>query len=250
MADEPTVETKPPTLRLSGVSKAFPGVRALEDVSLMVRPGEVHALIGENGAGKSTLMKILYGVHQPDAGAIEIDGATVAIHSPQDAQRLGISMVQQEISLIPALDVARNIYLGREPSLGAGVIDWPRLYRDARTLLARLHVRLDVRAPVRRLSTAQKQMVEIARALSWKPRLLILDEPTSSLTQAEIGELFRILRALQADGVSMLYISHRLEELGEIADRVTVLRDGHYVATVDAGATSIPELIRMMVGRG
>ena len=250
MADEAKVETKPPTLRLSGVSKAFPGVRALEDVSLTVRRGEVHALIGENGAGKSTLMKILYGVHQPDAGTIAIDGTTVAIHSPQDAQRLGVSMVQQEISLIPALDVARNIYLGREPSLRAGVIDWPRLYRDARALLARLHVRLDVRAPVRRLSTAQRQMVEIARALSWKPRLLILDEPTSSLTQAEIGELFRILRALRADGVAILYISHRLEELGEIADRVTVLRDGHYVATVDASATSIPELIRMMVGRG
>src|SRR5581483_8656957 len=140
MADEARVETKPPTLRLSGVSKAFPGVRALEDVSLTVRPGEVHALIGENGAGKSTLMKILYGVHQPDAGVIEIGGSPVAIHSPQDAQRLGISMVQQEISLIPALDVARNIYRGREPSLGAGVIDWPRLYRDARALLARLHV--------------------------------------------------------------------------------------------------------------
>src|SRR5262249_51457660 len=154
----------------------------------------------------------------PDAGTVEIDGAPVVIHSPQDAQRLGISMVQQEISLIPSLDVGRNIYLGREPALGLGVVDWPRLYRDARALLARLHIRLDVRTPVRRLSTAQKQMVEIARALSWRPRLLILDEPTSSLTQAEIGELFHILRALKADGVAILYISHRLEELGEIAD--------------------------------
>ncbi|HET7095563.1 MAG TPA: sugar ABC transporter ATP-binding protein, partial [Thermomicrobiales bacterium] len=249
MTDEATLETTPPTLRLAGIGKSFPGVRALEDVSLSVRPGEVHALIGENGAGKSTLMKILYGIHQPDAGTIEIDGEPVAIHSPPDAQRLGISMVQQEISLVPALDVARNIYLGREPSLGAGLIDWPRLYRDARALLARLHVRLDVRMPARRLSTAQKQMVEIARALSWKPRLLILDEPTSSLTQAEIGELFRILRALKADGVSILYISHRLDELGEIADRVSVLRDGRHIATRDAVATRIPELIRMMVGR-
>jgi ribose transport system ATP-binding protein len=250
MTDEVTAGAPPPTLRLTGIGKSFPGVRALEDVSLTVLPGEAHALIGENGAGKSTLMKILYGVHQPDAGTVEIDGAPVVIHSPQDAQRLGISMVQQEISLIPSLDVGRNIYLGREPALGLGVVDWPRLYRDARALLARLHIRLDVRTPVRRLSTAQKQMVEIARALSWRPRLLILDERTSSLTQAEIGELFHILRALKADGVAILYISHRLEELGEIADRVSVLRDGRYVAARDVRTTGIPELIRMMVGRG
>ena len=249
MSDREAAAVGVPTLRVRGVSKAFPGVRALEDVELAVTRGEIHALVGENGAGKSTLMKILYGVHQPDAGTMELGGEAVTIPSPQAAQRLGISMVHQELNLIPALDVARNVFLGREPSRVAGLIDWPRLYRDVRALLERLHVRLDPRTPVRRLSTAQKQMVEIARALSWRPALLILDEPTSSLTQAEIAELFRILRALRDEGVSVLYISHRLEELAEIADRVTVLRDGRYVATVDAKTTPIRELIRLMVGR-
>lgn len=239
----------PPTLRMRGVTKTFPGVRALHDVDLEVARGEIHALIGENGAGKSTLMKMLYGVHQPDAGTIELGGAPVTIASPQVAQRLGVSMVHQELNLVPALDVARNVYLGREPSRGPGLVDWPALYRDAGALLDRLHLRLSPRTPVRRLSTAQKQMVEIARALSWRPSLLILDEPTSSLTNTEIAELFRILRALREDGVSILYISHRLEELGQIADRITVLRDGGYVATIDAHHTSIPELIRLMVGR-
>ncbi len=249
MSSRETPRNAEPTLRVRGVSKAFPGVRALEDVGLEVAPGEIHALVGENGAGKSTLMKILYGVHQPDAGTIELGGEAVTIASPQAAQRLGISMVHQELNLIPALDVARNVYLGREPARGLGLIDWPRLYRDARGLLDRLHIRLDPRTPVRRLSTAQKQMVEIARALSWKPALVILDEPTSSLTQTEIGELFGMLRSLRDDGVSVLYISHRLEELAAIADRVTILRDGRYVATVDAKTTPIPELIRLMVGR-
>jgi len=244
-----TTNGRPPALRVRGVSKAFPGVRALRDVGLEVAAGEVHALVGENGAGKSTLMKILFGVHQPDAGTIELGGRTVTIPSPQAAQRLGISMVHQELSLVPALDVARNVFLGREPARGPGLVDWPRLYRDARALLDRLGIRLDPRIPVRRLSTAQKQMVEIARALAWRPSLVILDEPTSSLTPAEIDELFRILRGLRDDGVAILYISHRLEELGQIADRVTVLRDGGYVATLDARRTTIPELIRLMVGR-
>ena len=243
------VAAGPPTLRVAGVSKAFPGVRALQEVELEVARGEIHALIGENGAGKSTLMKILFGVHQPDAGTIVLNGQVVTIPSPHAAQRLGISMVHQELSLVPALDVARNIFLGREPTLLPGVVAWGRLYRDASALLDRLHLRLDPRTLVRRLSTAQKQLVEIARALSWRPSLLILDEPTSSLTQTEISELFRILRQLRGEGVSVLYISHRLEELAEIADRVTVFRDGRYVATLPA-ASPIPDLIRPMVGRG
>ncbi len=238
-----------PTLRATGITKRYPGVVALEDVALEVAPGEVHALIGENGAGKSTMMKILFGVVQPDAGRIEIGGEPVAIPSPPAAQALGISMVHQELNLVPALDVARNVFLGREPSRGPGLIDWPRLYRDAGALLRDLGIRLDPRTSVRRLSTAQKQLVEIARALSWQPRLLILDEPTSSLSQTEIHELFRILRDLRARGTSVLYISHRLEELAEIADRVTVFRDGKLVGTVGA-QTPIPELIRLMVGRG
>ena len=237
-----------PILRVANVSKTYPGVRALHQVGLEVLPGEIHAVIVENGAGKSTLMKIIFGVTQPDAGTIEVHGRPVTIGSPVEAQRLGISMVHQELTLVPALDVGRNIYLGREPGLALGVIDWPRLYADAEALLHRLHLPLDPRRVVRGLSTAQKQMVEIARALSWKSTLLIMDEPTSSLTQGEIRELFRILRDLKADRVSVLYISHRLEELPEIADRVTVMRDGRTVGTVEA-TTPIPSMIRMMVGR-
>jgi len=236
------------TLDARGISKAYPGVQALQDVSLQVRRGEIHALIGENGAGKSTMMKILFGVVQPDSGTIAVNGKTVHVHSPQGAQALGISMVHQELNLIPGLDVARNVYLGREPTRG-GLIDWGRLYADAQRLIDSLHLPLSPRTQVRRLSTAQKQLVEIARALSWEPSLLILDEPTSSLTQSEIAELFRILRDLRERGVSVLYISHRLEELGEIADRITVFRDGTLVGTVDARTTPIPELVRMMVGR-
>jgi ribose transport system ATP-binding protein len=251
MAAVPAAVSPPavPTLRAHGVTKRYPGVVALDDVALEVAPGEIHALIGENGAGKSTMMKILFGVVQPDSGRIELDGAAVAISSPQAARALGVSMVHQELNLVPALDVGRNIFLGREPSLAPGLVDWPRLYRETETLLGDLGIRLVPRTPVRRLSTAQKQLVEIARALSWQPRLLILDEPTSSLSQTEIAELFRILRDLRARGTAVLYISHRLEELDEIADRVTVFRDGRLVGTV-AAATPIPELIRMMVGRG
>jgi ribose transport system ATP-binding protein len=212
-------------------------------------PGEVHALLGENGAGKSTLMKILYGVHQPDTGTIELNGKEVKIGSPHQAQQLGISMVHQELNLIPSLDVARNIFLGREPARAGVLLDWPALYRQARELLAQLHINLNPRTLVRRLSVAQMQLVEIAHAISWNPSILILDEPTSSLTQQEIGELFNILRNLKARGTSLLYISHRLEEMEVIADRASVLRDGKFIATVDARTTPIPELIRLMVGR-
>jgi ribose transport system ATP-binding protein len=236
-------------LRIQDVSKSFPGVQALSSVQLEVAHGEIHALVGENGAGKSTLMKILYGVYQPDAGTIALGGRPVTIADPHQAQRLGISMVHQELSLVPGLDIARNIFLGREPGRGLGIIDWPELYRDAEALLGQLRIPLSPRTLVRRLSVAQQQMVEIAHALSWKPSVLILDEPTSSLTQQEIDELFRILRDLKASGVAILYISHRLEELEQIADRATVLRDGEYVGTVDARRTPIPEIIRMMVGR-
>jgi len=239
----------PPVLRIQDVSKGFPGVQALSNVHLEVTRGEIHALIGENGAGKSTLMKILYGVYQPDAGTIELNGTPVHIGNPHRAQQLGISMVHQELNLIPGLDVGRNIYLGREPTRGLTIVDWPKLYRDAEALLAKLGVHLNPRTLVRKLSVAQQQMVEIAHALSWNPSILILDEPTSSLTPQEIDELFRILRDLRASGVAILYISHRLEELAQIADRATVLRDGQYIDTVDARRTAIPELIRMMVGR-
>ncbi len=239
----------PVTLRLKGISKSFPGVRALADVQLEVAKGEVHALLGENGAGKSTLMKILYGIYQADTGTIELNGQVVTIGDPHQAQQLGISMVHQELSLVPGLDVARNIFLGREPLSRYGTIAWPELYRAAKTLLGQLGIKLSPHTLVRRLSVAQQQMVEIAHALSWKPSVLILDEPTSSLTHQEIGELFRIVRELKASGVAVLYISHRLDELTQIADRATVLRDGHFVATVDVNEVDVPELIRMMVGR-
>lgn len=250
MTDRSTTTTTPEVvLRVQGVSKGFPGVQALSNVQLEVTRGEVHALLGENGAGKSTLMKILYGVYQPDAGTVELQGRPVSISNPHQAQQLGISMVHQELNLVQSLDVARNILLGREPMRAPGIIDWPRLYRDAEALLAQLRISINPRTLVRRLSVAQQQMVEIAHALSWQPAVLILDEPTSSLTQQEIGELFRILRELKARGVAILYISHRLEELEQIVDRATVLRDGQYVGTVNARRTSIPDLIKMMVGR-
>lgn len=243
-----SVTSNPPVLRVKGVSKAFPGVQALRDVHLEVVRGEIHALVGENGAGKSTLMRILFGVHRPDEGEIELNGHPAMIGSPHEAQRLGIAMVHQELNLVPSLDIGRNILLGREPALAPGIIDWRRLYQQATAVLAQLHVRLNVRTPVRLLSVAQKQLVEIARALSWQPSLLILDEPTSSLSSHEIADLFTVLRSLRDRGVAILYISHRLEELAHIADRVTVLRDGQYVGTVE-GKTPVPAIIRMMVGR-
>ncbi len=174
-----------PVLRLTGISKGFPGVQALTDVNLDVMPGEVHALLGENGAGKSTLMKILVCVHQPDTGTIELNGKAVKLGSPHQAQQLGISMVHQELNLIPSLDVARNIFLGREPSRAGVLIDWPTLYKRSKELLDQLHISLNPRTLIKNLSVAQMQLVEIAHAISWNPSILILDEPTSSLTQQE-----------------------------------------------------------------
>ncbi len=237
-------------LELRNISKSFPGVRALSEVQLSLEQGEVHALLGENGAGKSTLMKILFGIYQPDAGEILLNGNPARIPSPHIAQQMGIAMVHQELNLIPALNVGRNIFLGREPMTAFGLINWPKLYQDTQQILNRLHLNnISPRTLVRRLSVAQQQMVEIAHALSWNPKVLIFDEPTSSLTQQEITELFRIIRVLRESGVSILYISHRLDELEQIADRATVLRDGQFVGTVDARTTPIPQLIRMMVGR-
>jgi ABC-type sugar transport system ATPase subunit len=235
-------------LRIEGLSKAFPGVQALADVSLSVRAGEVHALIGENGAGKSTLMKILAGIHPKDAGTILLDGAPIDPTTPRDAQRLGISTVHQELSLARNLTVAENIFVRREPTR-LDLIRWRELHRRAAALLHPFAVPISTSAKVGSLSPGLQQIVEIARALSFQPKILILDEPTSSLEEHEAERLFGLLRELAARGIAILYVTHKLKEVFRLADRVTVLRDGRRVGTKPVAETSMDEVVRMMVGR-
>jgi len=241
----------PLALEMIGISKQFPGVQALDQVDFAVQAGEIHALIGENGAGKSTLMKILFGAIPKDSGVIRIKGHEVEIRSPADAQRAGVSMVHQELNLVPQMTAVQNIALGREPSVDplGQVMDRAAMRTETERLLAQLDAHLDTTVPVRRLSIAQRQMIEIAKALSLKADVLVMDEPTSSLTDKEIHDLFRALRSLTAQGVSIVFISHRLEEVFEIADRITVLRDGRAVGTVERAAVRPDDVIRMMVGR-
>ena len=221
-------------LEMSGISKSFPGVRALDNVQLKVRAGEVHCLVGENGAGKSTLMKILAGAIMLDEGEIRIDGEKVYIRSPHHAQQLGISMIYQEFNLSPYLSVAENIYLGREPRYrGTPFVNWPRMYELARQTLRRINVDIDVRRAVNELSIAQQQMVEIAKALSFDAKIIVMDEPSATLTEHELNALFHLIRELKRQKVGIVYISHRLEELFEIGERVTVMRDGKYVGELD-----------------
>jgi ribose transport system ATP-binding protein len=237
-----------PLLRLRGIRKAYPGVVALDGVDFDLRAGEVHVLLGENGAGKSTFVRILSGATMRDAGDIEIDGRPAEIDGPRHAQDLGISAIYQEFNLVPQLSAAENIFLGREPSRG-GVLDRPRLVAEAAALLEGLGVRLDPRTPVALLGVAQQQMVEVAKALSTRARVLIMDEPTSALTESEIRELFAAMRGLTARGVGIIYISHRMEEIAQVAHRITVFRDGRRVGTVGVGDATVPGLIRMMAGR-
>ncbi len=237
------------TLRLTNISKSFAGVHALRGVQLELRPGEVHALLGENGAGKSTLVKVITGVHQPDTGEIYLNDRHIQISDPRQATALGISAIYQELSLFPDLDIAENIFVGRQPTLTGGLIDWRNMYRQAEQLLQSLEVQVNLKTKARYLSIAQQQMVEIARALSMNARILIMDEPTSALTLNEVADLFQIVRRLRENGTAILFISHRLEELFEIADRVTVLRDGTFVNTLPMAGVTQEELIRMMVGR-
>lgn len=236
-------------LLMDHVSKSFPGVRALDDVMLQARPAEVHALVGENGAGKSTLMKILTGALPKDSGTIRLNGKEAAISNPADALALGISMIHQELNLIPYLDVGQNIFLGREPARGFGQIDWKALYASTEAQLKLMGIDLDPRATVRDLSIAQQQMVEIGKALSRQVRLIAMDEPTSSLTERETERLFELIRSLKGQGVTVIYISHRLEEIFEIADTVTVLRDGKWVGTYPIGEVTHADLVQKMVGR-
>ena len=238
-----------PVLVMERITKDFPGVRALDGVTFEVRRGEVHALVGENGAGKSTLVKILAGAVLRDKGEIRVEGRTVEIPSPHAAQELGVAMIYQEFNLVPHLTVAENIFLGREPQVLPGIVDWGRMYREAAAVLDRLGVSLDVREPVSRLSVAQQQMVEIAKAISASAKLIVMDEPSATLTEHELTRLFELIGALRKDGVSIIYISHRLEELREIGDRVTVMRDGQRVHTGDVASTDLQTMIRHMVGR-
>lgn len=238
-------------LRLVGIGKSFPGVRALNNVHLDVRRGEVHALLGENGAGKSTLMKILSGAYSLDEGEIYWEGKKIHIRNPKEAQDLGIGIIYQEFNLVPQLSIAENVWLGREifrnPALN--LIDWPEMYRRTEALLKELNLNLDPRRPVAGLGVALQQMVEIAKALSLDARLLIMDEPTSALAEAEIQQLFEVIRRLKQRGVSVVFISHHLDEIFEICDRGTILRDGEFIATVDLAETTEDQLINMMVGR-
>ncbi len=234
---------------MEGIEKSFPGVHALKNCRFELRAGEVHALVGENGAGKSTLMKILTGVYPKDAGRIVYKGQEVEIPNPKAAQDLGIAIIHQELNLMPHLTVAQNIFIGREPLKAGFILDEKRLNQQAQDLLNKMNLDLDPRARVGDLTVAKQQMVEIVRALSLNSEVLIMDEPTSVLTEGEIQELFRIIRELKKQGVGIVHISHRMEELKQIADRVTVLRDGQYIGTVNAADVTIDEIISMMVGK-
>ncbi|GLH76903.1 monosaccharide-transporting ATPase [Bradyrhizobium sp. SSBR45G] len=239
-----------PLISVHGLCKSFPGVRALHNVRFELLAGEVHAVMGENGAGKSTLMKILAGVYRKDSGDIVYDGVGVDFPSPREAQAAGIGIIHQELQLMNHLTVAQNIFIGREPRKAFGLLlDEDRLNRQAAELLGQLNLAIDPRTTVGGLTVAKQQMVEIAKALSFNSRVLIMDEPTAALNNREIAELFKMIRALKARGVGIVYISHKMDELKQISDRVTVLRDGEYVATVPTAETTIETIIGMMVGR-
>jgi ribose transport system ATP-binding protein len=239
-----------PLVEMRNVSKAFPGVQALKDVSLAVHPGEVHMLVGQNGAGKSTLIKILCGAHKPDRGEFLLDGKPVQIASTKDARHLGIAVIFQEFSLVPYLNIAQNIFLGREfPGRISGTVDRARMHREARQVLDLLGMDLDTRLKAHQLGVAQQQMVEIAKALSQKARVLVMDEPTAAISDREIERLFEIIRKLKQDGIAIIYISHRMREVFDIGDRITVLRDGANVAALRPAETTMDALVRLMVGR-
>jgi ribose transport system ATP-binding protein len=239
-----------PLISVQKLCKSFPGVRALHDVQFELVAGEVHALMGENGAGKSTMMKVLAGVYTRDSGDILYNGQPVDFTGPRDAQAAGIGIIHQELYLMGHLTVAQNMFIGREPRRALGLfLDEDRLNRQATQILDHMSLKLDPRTPVGTLTVAKQQMVEIAKALSFNSRVLIMDEPTAALNNAEIAELFKMIRELKSRGVGIVYISHKMDELKQISDRVTILRDGEYVATVPTATTSIETIIGMMVGR-
>jgi len=245
---EMTVETGPLALEMAGITKSFPVIRALDDVTFACAKGEVHALCGENGAGKSTLMKILGGAYQPDSGRILIDGRAVAFSHPAAARRAGISVIHQELSLLPYRSVAENVFLGVEPTR-YGVLDRARMRADSQRLLRRLGSSISPDAEAGRLSIAQQQVVEIAKALAFDARILVMDEPTAALDGAEVSRLLELVRRLGAEGVTLIYVSHRMPEIQAIADRITVLKDGRTVMTAPIGEAPTSRLVRAMVGR-
>jgi ribose transport system ATP-binding protein len=233
---------------MTNIQKRFPGVHALDDAQIEVRQGQVHGLIGENGAGKSTLMKVLAGIYEKDEGTVVVKGKNVSYNTPTDALNDGVCMIHQELNLLPHLTVADNIYIGREPKKGI-FLDSKKTIADARAVLESLNLDIDPEVQVSRLSVAKQQMVEIAKALTYDADVLIMDEPTAALTESEIEDLFRFINDLKAKNVAIVYISHRLEELKQITDVVTVMRDGQYIDTVKTSETELSEIISMMVGR-
>src|SRR5437867_7780163 len=233
---------------MEGIEKSFPGVRAIKHGRLNLAAGEVLALLGENGAGKSTLIKVLSGAHIPDAGVIRINGVQVRITSPHDAQRLGIAVIYQEFNLVPALTARENIFLGKERTRG-GFVSARDERKRAQELFRRLRANIDPDAPCRSLSVAQQQLVEIAKALAQDARIIVMDEPSAALTAQEVESLFAIVRDLKAHGIGVIYISHRLDEIFEIADRATVMRDGEWIATEPTEHLTRERLIELMVGR-
>jgi rhamnose transport system ATP-binding protein len=245
-----TVAEAPPVFRLRNVTKHFGGVTAVEDVDFDLRPGEVHALVGENGAGKSTLMKIVHGLYTPDEGTLEVCGEAVEFSSPRDAEAAGIAMIPQELDLFPELSVTENLFVGRHrPRTSWGTLDRAAMRAEAHERLRSLGVDLDVTISVKGLSAANQQIVAIARALVGEAKAVVMDEPTASLTEREVQQLFRIISDLTSGGVGVAYISHRLEEIFTISDRITVLRDGHHITTAAASELDAEELVRLMVGR-
>lgn len=236
-------------LTLDHISKSFPGVKALTDISLQLRQGEIHALLGENGAGKSTLMKILCGIYTPDTGSIAINGEQMHFHSYHDAINAGVGIIFQEFSLIPYLTAIENIFLGREHTKRFGMLDNKVMREQTQAIFQRLGVQIDLSVPVQSLSVAEQQFVEIAKALALNARILVLDEPTATLTPSEADHLFRIMRELKTQGVGMIFISHHMDEIYEVCDRITVLRDGCLVGECEVSTTAIDDLVEMMVGR-
>ncbi|MGQ0709584.1 MAG: sugar ABC transporter ATP-binding protein [Rhodoferax sp.] len=239
----------PPLLEIRGIRKAFPGVLALDNVGFQLRSGTVHALMGENGAGKSTLMKIIAGVYTPDRGEIRLKGRSVTLGSPIDALSQGIAMIHQELNLMPHMTVAENVWITREPKNRFGFVDHAELHRRTEELFARLNIHIDPLVEIQTLSVANRQMVEIAKAVSYNSDVLIMDEPTSALTEKEVAHLFEIIRALRDQGKGIIYITHKMNELFEIADEFSVFRDGQYIATCASSEVTRDDIIRMMVGR-
>jgi ribose transport system ATP-binding protein len=241
--------TTAPVLEVAGVTKRFPGTLALDDVSFTLRPGEVHALVGENGAGKSTLIKVLTGVYQPDEGEVRHLGEPVTFKRPIDAQRAGISTIYQEVNLVPLMSIAGNVFLGREPRTKAGLVDWSRMYADARELLKGYGIDDDVKRPLHSLGVGAQQMVALARAVSTDAKVVIMDEPTSSLEPREVETLFEVLNRLHAEGIAIVYVSHRMDELYRVCESVTVLRDGRVVHSGPLATLPRIELVSKMLGR-